>query len=180
MLSCSCLATGLWNWESLLHLCLRFSPLQAQESLALNAWFWSCSDLYKSLSQRDTSTRSFAERPVGFWRGNPGSAAGSSGQPGHDREDSYWRSSMAGWGSLNTTDVNFWGVWTENHEDKVALGCIQSYFVFLIFADTNFVLANYKTEQCTKPPRLCRQGYACPHYHNSRDRRRNPRKFKYR
>uniref|UniRef100_A0A9J8AUP3 Unk like zinc finger n=2 Tax=Cyprinus carpio TaxID=7962 RepID=A0A9J8AUP3_CYPCA len=46
--------------------------------------------------------------------------------------------------------------------------------------DTNFVLANYKTEQCTKPPRLCRQGYACPHYHNSRDRRRNPRKFKYR
>ncbi|XP_045066715.1 putative E3 ubiquitin-protein ligase UNKL isoform X4 [Coregonus clupeaformis] len=46
--------------------------------------------------------------------------------------------------------------------------------------DTNFVLVNYKTEQCTKPPRLCRQGYACPHYHNSRDRRRNPRKFKYR
>ncbi|KAL6102591.1 unkl [Pungitius sinensis] len=46
--------------------------------------------------------------------------------------------------------------------------------------DTNFVLANYKTDQCNKPPRLCRQGYACPHYHNSRDRRRNPRKFKYR
>ncbi|XP_007909469.1 putative E3 ubiquitin-protein ligase UNKL isoform X2 [Callorhinchus milii] len=46
--------------------------------------------------------------------------------------------------------------------------------------ETNFVLANYKTEQCNKPPRLCRQGYACPHYHNSRDRRRNPRKFKYR
>ncbi|XP_074866852.1 putative E3 ubiquitin-protein ligase UNKL isoform X3 [Carettochelys insculpta] len=46
--------------------------------------------------------------------------------------------------------------------------------------DTNFILAGYKTEQCTKPPRLCRQGYACPHYHNSRDRRRNPRKFKYR
>ncbi|XP_033945649.1 putative E3 ubiquitin-protein ligase UNKL isoform X4 [Pseudochaenichthys georgianus] len=46
--------------------------------------------------------------------------------------------------------------------------------------DTNFVLANYKTDQCTKPPRLCRQGYACPHYHNSRDRRRNPRKLKYR
>lgn len=50
----------------------------------------------------------------------------------------------------------------------------------LFSADTNFVLANYKTDQCTKPPRLCRQGYACPHYHNSRDRRRNPRKFKYR
>ncbi|NXU75710.1 UNK protein, partial [Oreotrochilus melanogaster] len=46
--------------------------------------------------------------------------------------------------------------------------------------DTNFVLAGYKTEQCTKPPRLCRQGYACPHYHNSRDRRRSPRKFRYR
>uniref|UniRef100_A0A674MMX1 Unk like zinc finger n=1 Tax=Takifugu rubripes TaxID=31033 RepID=A0A674MMX1_TAKRU len=46
--------------------------------------------------------------------------------------------------------------------------------------DTNFVLSNYKTDQCAKPPRLCRQGYACPHYHNSRDRRRNPRKFKYR
>ncbi|XP_043349972.1 putative E3 ubiquitin-protein ligase UNKL isoform X8 [Dermochelys coriacea] len=46
--------------------------------------------------------------------------------------------------------------------------------------DTNFILAGYKTEQCTKPPRLCRQGYACPHYHNSRDRRRNPRRFKYR
>ncbi|XP_009872880.1 PREDICTED: putative E3 ubiquitin-protein ligase UNKL, partial [Apaloderma vittatum] len=46
--------------------------------------------------------------------------------------------------------------------------------------DTNFVLFGYKTEHCTKPPRLCRQGYACPHYHNSRDRRRNPRKFKYR
>ncbi|XP_072167844.1 putative E3 ubiquitin-protein ligase UNKL isoform X1 [Diadema setosum] len=46
--------------------------------------------------------------------------------------------------------------------------------------DTNFVLANYKTEPCNKPPRLCRQGYACPRFHNARDRRRNPRKFKYR
>ncbi|XP_054762778.1 RING finger protein unkempt homolog isoform X2 [Lytechinus pictus] len=46
--------------------------------------------------------------------------------------------------------------------------------------DTNFVLANYKTEPCNKPPRLCRQGYACPRYHNARDRRRNPRKCKYR
>ncbi|KAF6271846.1 unk like zinc finger [Rhinolophus ferrumequinum] len=46
--------------------------------------------------------------------------------------------------------------------------------------DTNFVLGSYKTEQCPKPPRLCRQGYACPHYHNSRDRRRNPRRFQYR
>nr|XP_044603617.1 putative E3 ubiquitin-protein ligase UNKL isoform X2 [Equus asinus] len=46
--------------------------------------------------------------------------------------------------------------------------------------DTHFVLGSYKTEQCPKPPRLCRQGYACPHFHNSRDRRRNPRRFQYR
>ncbi|KAL4240662.1 hypothetical protein ACF0H5_001453 [Mactra antiquata] len=46
--------------------------------------------------------------------------------------------------------------------------------------DTNFVLANYKTEICKKPPRLCRQGYACPHFHNARDRRRSPKIFKYR
>ncbi|XP_025420348.1 RING finger protein unkempt isoform X3 [Sipha flava] len=46
--------------------------------------------------------------------------------------------------------------------------------------DTNYVLSNYKTDQCQRPPRLCRQGYACPQYHNSRDKRRNPRKYKYR
>ncbi|XP_069510846.1 RING finger protein unkempt homolog isoform X2 [Ambystoma mexicanum] len=46
--------------------------------------------------------------------------------------------------------------------------------------DTMYVLGNYKTEQCKKPPRLCRQGYACPYYHNSKDRRRGPRKHKYR
>lgn len=46
--------------------------------------------------------------------------------------------------------------------------------------DTNYVLANYKTELCKRPPRLCRQGYACPQYHNSKDKRRSPRKFKYR
>lgn len=46
--------------------------------------------------------------------------------------------------------------------------------------DTGYVLANYKTEQCKRPPRLCRQGYACPQYHNSRDRRRSPKKCKYR
>lgn len=27
---------------------------------------------------------------------------------------------------------------------------------------------------------MCRQGYACPQYHNSKDKRRSPRKFKYR
>ncbi|ENN76943.1 hypothetical protein D910_07075, partial [Dendroctonus ponderosae] len=46
--------------------------------------------------------------------------------------------------------------------------------------DTNFVLSNYKTEPCKRPPRLCRQGYACPQFHNSKDKRRSPRKFKYR
>ncbi|XP_053750156.1 putative E3 ubiquitin-protein ligase UNKL isoform X6 [Panthera pardus] len=46
--------------------------------------------------------------------------------------------------------------------------------------DASFVLGSYKTEPCPKPPRLCRQGYACPHYHNSRDRRRSPRRFQYR
>ncbi|XP_047390206.1 putative E3 ubiquitin-protein ligase UNKL isoform X5 [Sciurus carolinensis] len=49
-----------------------------------------------------------------------------------------------------------------------------------VTSDTNFVLGSYKTEQCPKPPRLCRQGYACPHYHSSRDRRRDPRRFQYR
>ncbi|ELT93766.1 hypothetical protein CAPTEDRAFT_170777 [Capitella teleta] len=46
--------------------------------------------------------------------------------------------------------------------------------------DTNYVLTNYKTEPCKRPPRLCRQGYACPSYHNARDKRRSPRKIKYR
>ncbi|XP_026725346.1 putative E3 ubiquitin-protein ligase UNKL isoform X2 [Trichoplusia ni] len=46
--------------------------------------------------------------------------------------------------------------------------------------DTNYVLSSYKTEPCNRPPRLCRQGYACPQYHNSKDKRRSPRKYKYR
>ncbi|OXA55452.1 probable serine/threonine-protein kinase ndrD isoform X2 [Folsomia candida] len=46
--------------------------------------------------------------------------------------------------------------------------------------DASYVLLHYKTEQCKRPPRLCRQGYACPQYHNLRDRRRSPKKFKYR
>lgn len=53
-------------------------------------------------------------------------------------------------------------------------------FWFYLFPDTSYVLANYKTEQCKRPPRLCRQGYACPQFHNSRDRRRSPKKFRYR
>jgi len=46
--------------------------------------------------------------------------------------------------------------------------------------ESAYVLAFYKTELCKRPPRLCRQGYACPQYHNSKDKRRTPRKFKYR
>ncbi len=46
--------------------------------------------------------------------------------------------------------------------------------------ETSYVLTNYKTEQCRRPPRLCRQGFACPQYHNARDKRRNPNLFKYR
>ncbi|XP_029823203.1 RING finger protein unkempt homolog isoform X2 [Ixodes scapularis] len=46
--------------------------------------------------------------------------------------------------------------------------------------DTKYVLTNYKTEPCKRPPRLCRQGYACPQYHNSRDKRRSPKRHKYR
>lgn len=54
------------------------------------------------------------------------------------------------------------------------------YSFITYFLDTNYVLSNYKTDQCQRPARLCRQGYACPQYHNSRDKRRNPRKYKYR
>ncbi|XP_065214076.1 RING finger protein unkempt [Planococcus citri] len=46
--------------------------------------------------------------------------------------------------------------------------------------DTAYILAYYKTEACKRPPRLCRQGYACPHFHNIRDKRRNPQLHKYR
>uniref|UniRef100_A0A1I8IHU2 E3 ubiquitin-protein ligase UNKL n=1 Tax=Macrostomum lignano TaxID=282301 RepID=A0A1I8IHU2_9PLAT len=46
--------------------------------------------------------------------------------------------------------------------------------------DMGYVLANYKTEPCRKPPRMCRQGYACPFYHNAKDKRRQPHRFKYR
>ncbi|KAG6447073.1 hypothetical protein O3G_MSEX004779 [Manduca sexta] len=50
----------------------------------------------------------------------------------------------------------------------------------MFITDTNYVLSSYKTEPCKRPPRLCRQGYACPQYHNSKDKRRSPRKYKYR
>lgn len=45
--------------------------------------------------------------------------------------------------------------------------------------DANFVLLHYKTDSCPKPPRLCRQGYACPFFHNTRDKRRSPKIYKY-
>ncbi|UYV71818.1 UNK [Cordylochernes scorpioides] len=45
--------------------------------------------------------------------------------------------------------------------------------------DTKYVVEFYKTEPCKRPPRLCRQGYACPQYHNNRDRRRSQKKIKY-
>ncbi|VDN01977.1 unnamed protein product [Thelazia callipaeda] len=49
-----------------------------------------------------------------------------------------------------------------------------------LWHDQDHVLSCYKTEQCKKPARLCRQGYACPYYHNSKDRRRPPAVHKYR
>ncbi|GAA47820.1 RING finger protein unkempt homolog [Clonorchis sinensis] len=42
------------------------------------------------------------------------------------------------------------------------------------------VLACYKTDLCKKPPRMCRQGYSCPFYHNGKDKRRAPDKWRYR
>ncbi|KRZ48985.1 RING finger protein unkempt -like protein, partial [Trichinella nativa] len=49
-----------------------------------------------------------------------------------------------------------------------------------VWDSPHFVLSHYKTEMCQKSPRLCRQGYACPYYHNSKDRRRSPTVHKYR
>ncbi|OAF66546.1 hypothetical protein A3Q56_05721 [Intoshia linei] len=46
--------------------------------------------------------------------------------------------------------------------------------------DPKHIILNYKTTLCELIPRLCKQGYACPSYHNERDRRRNPVEFKYR
>lgn len=52
--------------------------------------------------------------------------------------------------------------------------------MLLFFLEQEYVLANYKTDLCKKPPRLCRQGYACPFYHNNKDKRRAPSAGKYR
>ena len=60
------------------------------------------------------------------------------------------------------------------------LNSMRIYLLSVYLVDSQYVLANYKTEPCKRPPRLCRQGYACPQFHNSKDRRRNPKIFKYR
>jgi len=49
-----------------------------------------------------------------------------------------------------------------------------------VWKDSMFVLVAYKTEPCKRAARLCRQGYACPNYHNNKDRRRSPKIWKYR
>ncbi|KAH9278482.1 RING finger protein unkempt [Echinococcus granulosus] len=46
--------------------------------------------------------------------------------------------------------------------------------------DMLHVMARYKTESCRKPPRMCRQGYSCPYYHNGKDKRRMPERYFYR
>lgn len=66
-----------------------------------------------------------------------------------------------------------------NNETTLSFLLVALVCVFLS-PDQNYVLSHYKTELCKKPPRLCRQGYACPYYHNSKDRRRSPHKHKYR
>lgn len=45
----------------------------------------------------------------------------------------------------------------------------------------HFVLANYKTSPCLRPPQLglCRLGLACPNFHDRRDRRRSPASHSY-
>ena len=43
-----------------------------------------------------------------------------------------------------------------------------------------YVLDKYKTSICPRPPRQCRQGFACPYFHNNaKDRRRSPAICKY-
>ena len=67
---------------------------------------------------------------------------------------------------------------------RVSNYCMKStkfkFFLIIPCLDPHYVLINYKTEQCHRPHRLCRQGYACPSFHNPRDKRRSPKVFKYR
>lgn len=130
LLPCSCLATGMWSFRVTAASLLEAFTSTASKLLAPNACFCIWSNLNKSFFlQRDTSTRSIAKRPVRFRRGNPGPAARSPSQPGHDWEDSYRRSSMAGWGSLNTTDGEPRCVNQESYSKNSALGRIQRYSV---------------------------------------------------
>lgn len=78
------------------------------------------------------------------------------------------------WQGKSTT-ANFIQSIVHIHVCLIVSFCVCSYS-----SDNNYVLSHYKTELCKKPPRLCRQGYACPYYHNSKDRRRSPHKHKYR
>ena len=65
------------------------------------------------------------------------------------------------------------------HNQIPQLGMFYQLLNFCI-SDSMFVLVAYKTEPCKRAARLCRQGYACPNYHNNKDRRRSPKIFKYR
>ena len=81
---------------------------------------------------------------------------------------------------LSPLNYNDLVVYTEDNLQTLLCLHLCLLIMLIQLLDTNYVLANYKTEQCKRPPRLCRQGYACPSYHNTRDRRRSPKKFKYR
>ena len=51
-------------------------------------------------------------------------------------------------------------------------------------SDRDYILRNYKTQPCKRTSsstsRSCRQGFACPLYHNAKDRRRSPYASTYR
>lgn len=70
--------------------------------------------------------------------------------------------------------------WSDDSWPAHHLLASLAHSVYINSLENNYVLSHYKTELCKKPPRLCRQGYACPYYHNSKDRRRSPHKHKYR
>lgn len=62
--------------------------------------------------------------------------------------------------------------------DPLSFQWSRSYLIPLL--DMLHVMARYKTESCRKPPRMCRQGYSCPYYHNGKDKRRMPERCFYR
>lgn len=134
--------------------------------------------------QRASGDGSFTEWSDNNRRRHWGSVCGRC-QPCHDRENPQWGAKVARWASLRGCGAGKgWSLRSACCCPKLSCSkyglwsCLLTHGGF--FADTTYVLGNYKTEQCKKPPRLCRQGYACPYYHNSKDRRRSPRKHKYR